>query len=253
LSLRNIVEQMTNNTILKSQLNEIQYGRSAIEYQLIYEDRKNLAITVRPDKSVIVKAPEKSNFEEIQKKLQKRGQWILKQINYFDKFHPIQLERQYISGESHYYLGRHYRLRIRKGKEESVKLIGKFFIAKTFKPKDRAQIKLLMMKWYADHAQIILDTRVSEYADRIFGSGFGSIGITYKYLKKRWGYLSPNGSLTFNIELIKTPLPCVDYVIVHELCHLVHPNHDKSFYRLISSIMPDWRKRKEKLELFGVK
>ena len=249
----NIVKQMSYNKHLTSQDKEFQYGRSTIEYQLTFEDRKNLAITVRPDKSVIVKAPTKSKYEEIQRKLRKRGQWILKQINYFDKFHPIQPEREYISGETHYYLGRQYRLRIKKGNEDSVKLIGKFFILTTKKPENSEHIKLLMRQWYADHIKMILERRVREYADRILGSGFGTIEITYKYLKKRWGYWNPNGSLTFNIELIKTPLPCVDYVIAHELCHLAHPNHDKSFYRLMGRIIPDWLKRKEKIELFGVK
>jgi predicted metal-dependent hydrolase len=208
---------------------------------------------VRPDKSVVVKAPTKSKHEEIQIKLRKRGQWILKQINYFDKFHPIQPEREYVSGETHYYLGRQYRLRIEIGNEDTVKLIGKYFIVTTKKPENSEHTKLLMRHWYADHAKLISETRVMRYIDRILGSGFGTIEISYKYLKRRWGYLNPNGSLTFNIELIKTPLLCVDYVLVHELCHIVHPNHDKVFYRLMGRIMPDWRKRKEKLELFGVK
>jgi len=232
---------------------DIKYGRSTIEYNLIFEDRNNLAVTVRPDKSVIVKAPKESELEEIQGKLLKRGKWILKQINYFDKFHPIQPKREYISGETHYYLGRQYRLRIRKGKEETIKLIGKFFIAKTLRPDDRKHIKFLLMRWYADHAKLVLDRRVRDYSGQIIGLNFGKIEISYKYLKSRWGYWNPNGSLIFNVELIKTPLPCVDYVIAHELCHLISPNHDKAFYRLIKSVLPNWQKRKEKLELFGVK
>ncbi len=232
---------------------EINYGRSIIEYNLMFEDRNNMAITVRPDKSVIVKAPMESDFEEIQTRLLNRSKWILKQINYFDKFHPIQPEREYLSGETHFYLGRQYRLRIRKGKEETVKLVGKFFIVKTLKLGKREHIKFLMMQWYADHAKLVLDRRVRDYSDRIIGPNFEKIEVTYKYLKSRWGYWNPSGSLTFNIDLIKTPLPCVDYVIAHELCHLISPNHDKAFYRLMRGVLLDWLKRKEKLELFGVK
>ena len=232
---------------------EFSYGRSTIEYNLLFENRKNLAITVRPDMSVIVKAPIGSNAEEIRIKLKKRGQWVLKQINYFDQFHPIQPERQYVSGETHYYLGRQYRLRIRKGKEESVKLVGKFYIVTTLKPDNREHIKLLMMQWYADHARMLLDHRIQIYIDRILGPTFESLEINYKYLKGRWGSCTTNNAITFNIELVKTPLPCIDYVIVHELCHLINPNHDKAFYRLMRRIIPNWQKRKEKLELFGVK
>jgi len=110
-----------------------------------------------------------------------------------------------------------------------------------------------MMQWYADHAQMILERRMSDYADRILGLGYGCIDIKYKYLKNRWGYWNPDGSLTFNIELIKTPIACVDYVIIHELCHFTHPNHDKAFYKLMRNIIPDWSERKEKLERFGVR
>jgi len=243
---------MFNNANPASLRKEFTYGRSTIEYELIYEERKNIAITVNPDGAVVVKAPVESDFDEIQSKLQKRGRWILKQINYFDKFHPLQTARKYISGETYYYLGRQYRLRIRRSKQESVKLVGKFFIVETKNPKKSEHIKLLMMQWYADHAKLVLDTRGEKYIERIMGSNYCKVEINYKYLNRRWG-IWDNGTLTFNIELIKTPISCVDYVIVHELCHLVHPNHDKSFYRLMGSIIPDWVERKEKLELFGVR
>ena len=232
---------------------EFSYGSSTIDYQLIVEERKNLAITVRPDKSVLVKAPTGSKLKAIDAKLQKRGRWILKQINYFDKFHPLQPEREYVSGETHYYIGRQYRLRIRKGKEESVKLIGKFFIVKTNKPGNYEHVKVLINNWYADHAKLLLDRRIRVYAERVLGSGFEDIMTRYKFLKRRWGSYEPNRTITFNIELIKAPIQCVDYVIVHELCHLVHPNHDKAFYQLMRRIIPDWQTRKEKLELFGIR
>lgn len=229
------------------------YGRFAIDYQLVYEERKKLAIIVCPDKSLVVRAPLNSKIEEIEGKLQKRGKWVLKQINFFDQFHPIQPDREYVSGETHYYLGRQYRLRIRKGAKESVKLISKFFMVSTTKPDDREYIKLLIRHWYADHARLLLDRRAYFYIEKILGSGYSKVNIKYSYLKKYWGKYDPDGSITFNIELVKTPIQCIDYVIVHELCHIVHPNHGKAFYHLMNTILPDWEKRKERLEFFGVK
>ena len=244
---------MSNYRYSSDQLEEFKYGRSTIEYRLVREDRKNLAITVNPDKSVVVKAPLSSNLDEIQGKLQKRGQWIVKQLNYFDKFHPLQPERQYVSGETHYYLGRQHRLRIHKGKEKPTKLIGKFFIVQTQDPDNRERVKQLMLQWYTDHAQALLDRRILLYLEQILGKGFETQEIQYRLMNRRWGSYSPKGTITFNIELVKTPIDCIDYVIIHELCHLIHPNHDKGFYRLMESITPDWRNRKERLELFGVK
>lgn len=166
---------------------EFKYGYSTIEYELIREDRKTLAITVRPDKSVVVKAPGDSSFEAIEKKLLKKAKWILKQINYFDQFHPLQPERQYISGETHYYIGRQYRLRVKKSAEESVKLIGKFFIVNASEIDNRDQIKLLLSQWYADHAQLLIDTRTARYVGKILGPGHQTVETRYKYLKSRWG------------------------------------------------------------------
>ena len=244
---------MSTDKMQSSIPRDFKYGYSTIEYQLIRENRKNLAITVRPDKAIVVKAPVGSTLEAIETRLLKKAKWILKQINYFDKFYPLPSESEYVSGETHYYLGRQYRLRVRKGGEETVKLIGKFFMVRTSDINDRDQIKFLLSRWYADHAQLILNARTARFAERILEPNHQTIVIRYKYLKSRWGRWDPDGTITFNVELVKTPMQCIDYVIVHELCHLVYPNHDKTFYRLMKNILPDWEKRKEKLELFGVK
>ena len=114
-------------------------------------------------------------------------------------------------------------------------------------------MKFLIQQWYADHAKILLDRRISIYAEKILGKGFGHIQTRYKFMKRRWGSYDPQRGLAFNIELVKAPMPCVEYVIVHELCHVVSPNHDKVFYRLLAKVLPDWGDRKERLELFGVR
>jgi predicted metal-dependent hydrolase len=98
-----------------------------------------------------------------------------------------------------------------------------------------------------------MDRKVLKYAGRILGENHAQINVTYKVSKRCWGYWSPDGSLTFNIATIKTPMSCIEYVIVHELCHLQFPNHDRLFYHSMHQILPDWKARKEKLELFGLK
>jgi predicted metal-dependent hydrolase len=228
-----------------------QYGHSVVEYKLQLAERNSLAITVRPDKSVIVRAPTGSSLQAIQSKLQKRGRWVIKQINYFDKFHPIQPSRQYVGGETHCYLGRKYRLRIQKGGGEQVKLSGKFFWVNTKVPKNRNQVKLLMLEWYALHAKAFFDQRILKYSDQLLEGRKKTINIEYGVMKTRWGSCLGDSTVKINIELIKTPLPCIDYVIVHELCHLVRANHDKQFYKLLEKAMPDWQERKQRLEVFN--
>ena len=230
----------------------LRYGRSSVLYTLQYVDRDTLAITVRPDKSVIVKAPTGTGLDVIRDKLAKRGRWVLKQINYFDKFHPIQPPRQYVSGETHCYLGRKYRLRIRRCGGEEVKLSGKFFLVNTMFPKDHGHVKLLMLDWYATHAKAFLDLRIQKHSRELMEWRSKTINIKYGLMKTRWGACLGDSTVKINIELIKTPLPCIDYVIVHELCHLIHPNHDKQFYKLLAKSMPDWQDRKHQLEIFSV-
>lgn len=236
-----------------AEVKQIKYGRSLIEYKLVREARRNLSITVQPDKVVVVRAPLSSSQSEIDQRLIKRGKWVLNQINYFDQFHPLQPEREYVGGETHYYLGRQYRLHIEKELPETVKLVGKFFEIRLNNSSDRSRVRMLLQQWYADHARLQIEHRARKLINQVLGSNFADVSITYNFLKKRWGICKPDGSITFNVELIKTPVQCVDYVIVHELCHLKHPNHDKSFYSLLETVLPDWRQRKQKLELFGLR
>lgn len=227
---------------------QFSFGKTVISVTILYQDRKRLSITVNPDKTVIVKAPVDRSHEEVVLHLRKRGPWIIRQLDYFDQFHPLPVERQYVSGETHYYLGRQYRLRIREGKKPQVKLVGRFFLLGIPDPADSEKAKQLMLKWYSQHARALFQRRIDMYLQRFLQLGGRMPEIRFRRMKKRWGSCSPNGVLLLNTELVKAPIHCIDYVIIHELCHLVHPHHDKDFYRLLRRILPDWQKRKERLE-----
>jgi len=226
----------------------ISYSNLQIPVNIWFEVRNRLRITVQPDKMVIVRAPKTHSLEEVQAKLEKRAPWIIRQLEYFDQYHPILPERQYISGETHYYLGRQYRLKVMVGDKNEVKLIGRYFLLTTAQPEDQERKKQLMQDWYTRHANVLLQNRVSLYVDRVFDLGAKKPEIKFRRMNKRWGSCTPSGVITFNTELIKAPIHCIDYVVIHELCHLVHEGHNTKFYHLLDVLMPDWRKRKERLE-----
>src|SRR6056297_1426522 len=96
----------------------IKYGNTTIDFDLEYSKRKSLGITVHPDTTVLVKAPENTDYSKIKSKVQKRGRWILKQKNHFESFLPNTPERKYVSGETHLYLGKKYRLKLFKDDSE---------------------------------------------------------------------------------------------------------------------------------------
>lgn len=227
---------------------EIIYGKRCVEVEVRFKSVKDLAITVHPNLKVTAKAPLDSDETEIQRRLQKRGAWIVKQLAYFEEFQPKQPPRKYVSGETHYYLGRQYRLRIRKGETAKVKLKGRFFEMTLPKPKDAMLAKQVMQAWYTEHARNLLRYKAQAMIPAFVRLGAQEPEIRFRRMQKRWGSYSSSGVVTLNTELVKTPIHCIEYVIVHELCHLLCQHHDRRFFRLLSRFLPDWERRKERLE-----
>jgi len=224
---------------------KIQFGSRTINFQLLYSSRKTLGITVKPDLGVIVNAPLSTPIEKIKEKLLKKAPWIIKQQSFFLAFLPKTPKRQYRNGETYLYLGRQYRLQIKIGKTESVKIKGKFIQVTT---KDKLRVKELMLDWYSLNAHKKLVTLATPLIDRFKRYKVAPSSIVIRQMKTRWGSCTPTGKIILNPELIKAPMGCIEYVIIHELCHLVHHNHTQKFLDLQSKEMKDWGKWKMKLE-----
>lgn len=225
------------------------YGKNTIEFFLAFSKRKTMEIAVHPDSTIIVKVPINTEIALIEKKVLKRARWILKQLKYFKQFNPKTPKKFYVNGESHLYLGKKYRLKITEGKKNSIKLLrGHFFM--TIKNKSTSTVpKEILDSWYIKKASIQFVASIERCWPRFIEYGFTKPKLTIKNMKKRWGSLSNKGTITLNTELIKAPKECIDYVVIHELCHLIYTNHSIDFYNLLDSILPDWEKIKHKLEL----
>jgi len=239
-----VIPEPTPNPIVLT----VSYSNHEISVTVWFEVRKKLRITVQPDKAIAARAPIEYSLEQIQAKLEKRKRWMFHQLEYFDQYYPILPERQYVSGETHYYLGRQYRLKVTEGSGNNVKLIGKYFILTTTQPENPERKQQLLQDWYTRHARVFIQNRVSLFVNRLVELGAKAPEIKYRRMNKRWGSCTPSGVITFNTELIKAPTHCIDYVVFHELCHLVHECHSAKFYHLLDILMPDWKKRKERLE-----
>lgn len=224
------------------------YGRKKIDFNLFYGARKTLEIAVHPDNSVIVKAPVQSDITLIEKKIIKRARWIIKQMNYFKQFAPKTPSRCYVSGEAHRYLGKQYRLKLAKGTENSVKLSrGFFYITFCSEPIPEITRKLLN-KWYLEKAKLQFAEHMERCFQKFNSFGIGKPSLSVKRMQNRWGSLSNNGTVTLNTDLIRAPKECIDYVVMHELCHLKYHNHSPEFYKLLESFIPGWERIKHKLE-----
>ncbi|MBP9013929.1 MAG: M48 family metallopeptidase [Smithella sp.] len=226
----------------------IRFGKEQIKIYLSIQERKTIKICVHPNKTVDCYAPKGKKIKDILNKISKRAPWIIKQKDYFERFQPPVTERRYISGESHYYLGRQYRLKVHKNSKRNVKLIGKFihvYIPDINNPSDARSI---LYKWYAKHALCIFERHIESYRDVIKKLNVGYPELKIRKMQKRWGSCGKSGDIVLNTELIKAPLYCIDYVILHEICHLKISSHDYRFFRLLEKFMPDWKHRKERLE-----
>ena len=228
--------------------------KTKIDYELLMMNRKSLEIAVHPPSknsgyaSVVVKAPSTSTIEVIEEKIKKRARWIKRQIAYFDQFNPRTPERKYVGGESHLYLGRKYRLKLERSDTNNVLLKnGYFFIEATSNQPEH--IKYLLDSWYKRRAKIYLSKIFDDCYENFKKGDLDKPNLKLQKMEKRWGSLSIKGQLTLNVNLIQTPKECIEYVVIHELCHLIHHNHGPQFYKLLDRTMPDWMKRKHKLEM----
>jgi len=223
----------------------ILFGSKQIDFHVEYSDRKTLGITVTPDMDVLVKAPIDSSLEKIKKKLHKKAPWIIKQQSFFLSFHPKTTKRRYIGGETHLYLGRQYLLKIEQGTVESVKLKGKFIEVKTL---DKSKVKQLVSDWYLHHAKSKFYDIAQPLIDKFKKHEVEPSSIVLREMPARWGSCTPKGKIILNPELIKAPRGCIEYVIIHELCHLIYHDHTRKFIDLQTKEMLDWEKWKSKLE-----
>lgn len=230
-------------------LETVRCGSETIQYNLLFSARKTLEIAVYPDSNVVVKAPIGSNYEEVQSKVAKRSRWIRKQLMYFEQFEPKTPPRRYVGGETHLYLGRQYRLKIKTGTNEDVKLTRGYFFVTIRENETSNKVRQLMEEWYLTKATKQFAESLERCWERFKHLPESKPAIRLLCMKKRWGSLSKNGTLTLNPNLIRAPKECIDYVVTHELCHLVHYDHTSAFYHLLDRVMPDWEKRKHKLEL----
>ena len=223
----------------------VKFGSKTINFRLEHSDRKSLGITVTPEMEVLVKAPKDTSMEKVKEKIRKKAPWIIKQQSFFLSFQPKTPQRKYISGETHLYLGRQYRLLIQIGKEEFVKLQGKFIIVETT---EKAGVKNLLNNWYLQNARIKLPLIASPFIDRFKKYKVEPSSFVLREMPTRWGSCTSKGKIILNPELIKAPKGCIEYVIIHELCHLIHHDHTQKFVDLQTKEMKDWEKWKMKLE-----
>ncbi|HAT7006107.1 TPA: DUF45 domain-containing protein [Legionella pneumophila] len=227
----------------------ITFGIDKIPFELRAKRQESHRITIKvnPDCQVIVFAPPSATHDEIIVAVNKRAKWVHKKLRVFKSQQDYITPRQYLSGESHYYLGKKYLLKViddSKAKPQ-VKLV-------------RGQLQIIAARSIEHRRQLLLDW-YKQKAFEFFSKRLDQLILTAPWIKERptisiramrsrWGSCGVNRKIMLNTHLIKAPTACIDYVILHELCHHSEHNHSDKFYRLLSQVSPNWKQVKHYLD-----
>ena len=222
-----------------------------IPLQILHSStRKSIGIQVYPDGSVKVRVPKWLSQKKIDEIIQQKQSWINKKVEYFQQNQKeIPKKKEYISGESFYYLGKQYKLTIIESKSNSIERTRDIILINKTKSRNT---KNILTKWFFDLAKEVFEERLKVNFE-IFSKQHQYPFPTLKLRKmtSRWGSMSNKGNMTLSSHLIHTPIECIDYVIMHELCHLKQKNHGKRFHQLQAKFNPSYKGIKKKLESFN--
>jgi len=198
-----------------------------------------------------VRVPEYVGDERVAAFLQKKRPWIRSKVAEIQLLPPHRT-KELVSGESFPYLGRHYRLKIQEGHQVGVSLSGGYLKA-TIRPNEQGEHRTLkiqqyLQNWYRNKAQERLKEKTERYAKQI---GVSPAAVSVRNFKSRWGSCDKKGLVVFNWNIIKAPHSVVDYVVVHELCHLIHPNHSKEFWQVVGRFDSNYLEHRQWLKVQG--
>lgn len=229
------------------------YGDKAIAYTLIREataKADKVQIKVQPNAEVIVKANDEANADQIHLAVQKRARWIYQSLQEFKAHQALKTTKHYRSGEMMFYLGRRYVLKLIESDEKpAVKLIrGQLQIfVPSVEEATKEEIKSLTKHWYRTQAQRVFAERLQALLPKTdWVKDLPPLKILA--MEKQWGSCSVQGTIILNPHLIKASKECIDYVILHELCHIAEHNHSERFWRLLTQVMPNWKEVKLRLD-----
>ncbi len=215
-----------------------------MEYQIKYSNRKTLNISVERDRSVVVRAPEYLTEKKIHEIVQTKRQWIKEKLSHAQKYPVVPESKEFVSGETLMYLGKNYQLLVEDEDFEGIKFNRRFSISKT----NQAYANELFKKWYLKQALLKIEPLAIRYAK--------NLGVEYNTcktseMKYRWGSCTPANNIIFNWRIIKAPMHVLEYLVAHELVHLIESNHTPKFWNILSIQVPNYEKAKNWLKKNG--
>lgn len=231
----------------------VQFGRTTIDYAIERSPkRRTVGVAVEATKGVVITAPRGVAVERLDRIVKAKGAWIVNQLRRVAELEPA-CTKELVSGESFAYLGRNHRLRVVEAVESKPAKLERGWlvvpVAGGLAGAERlAAIEQAIREWYVERASERLDARAGEWA-RL--AGVELAGVRVRDQQERWGSCDIDGLLRFNWRIIQAPLRLVDYVVAHEVVHVLHHDHGRAFWAKLAALMPDYERRKDELRTLG--
>ncbi len=224
-----------------------QQDTDTIEYKVIFSRRRTLAISILPDATVIVRVPFRTSDRTIKRLVQGKAAWIIRHRDNYRTRAITKPPKLYIDGEKHLFRGNNSELKILNSPKPYYRFYNGTIELGVGKANDADYVKALLYHGYKSEAAKIFP----EIMDRVLKQHekymFKPSCLIVRTMKRRWGSCSNKGVITLNTELIRLPDLFIEYVIIHELCHLRQHNHGPLFYKLLSELFPDWKRTRKEL------
>jgi predicted metal-dependent hydrolase len=219
-----------------------------IVYALRRSRRRTLGISVHPDRSIVVRAPLRASLASIRDFVASRAAWIEKAHRHFAQRPPSAAPPRFAAGESHRFLGQDYRLAVSRGRDDSVDLLVGCLCVTTKGDPTEGRVKALLERWYREQADVVFLDRLAACHPMVAGEGIPFPALRIRKMTSRWGSCSTSsGRINLNLWLVKASVACIDYVVVHELCHFKVKSHGPRFWKLVARFIPDFAERRKAL------
>ncbi len=226
------------------------YQFDDLEFKVVYSRRRTIGISVHPDSSVIVRVPHLTSMKTISRIVKEKYEWVVKHRDNYRTLDNNNLKRSYASGEIHLFRGQEKILKIEKSSPAYVRFLEDTIEIGTERYDDQELIRKILYAGYKIQAQRHFPELMRKVLTDQQSYGFKPTSLIIRTMKRRWGSCSSKGVITLSTELIKLSDLYIEYVIIHELCHLRHHNHGPNFYHLLSQVFPEWKRVRKELRKY---
>jgi predicted metal-dependent hydrolase len=218
-----------------------------ITYTLTRSTCKSAGISIERDGQVVVRVPETLSDPQIDAVIERKRRWIYRHLAQWRDLNATRVRREYVNGEGFLYLGRSYRLRLVEVQAAPLLLKDGYFCLRS-DYRDAPHANAAFRTFYRQKGLQRIGERVRTYQTKL---GVQPKTVRVLELKYRWASCTPQGTLNFHWKCMMAPLTVLDYIVVHELAHLLHPNHTAAFWNDLDKMLPDYRERKAWLRVHG--